>query len=367
MTTRLLEYNKILEELKKSSEFNFNLIEQSPQPILVCDINHTIIRVNPALQEATGYHPSELVGLKPPYPWWIRDNHVQMCEEKRKAAIEKRNVKFVEMFKRKSGELFWVEVTPTAVIIDDKPEHFLNIWTDITDRKKREEDIQRHLSELIKAQETQKRLISCELHDEIIPRLAALALKVQRMIQAKRQPNRNIIQLLDGLKANILEITNQLRNYCHELRPDVLEEFGLVVALETLLNEMRKDCDLALAFKVVGVENRMNSVVELGIFRIVQEGISNIVKHSGAQKASIMVIFNHNVVKLVISDDGRGFVGCDNLGDFALQGKLGLLGIRERVKPLNGTFSIKSELGRGTRIAVEIPCGANVDPNGLES
>ncbi len=130
---------KIEEEFKQSNEINFNLLEQSPHPIVVVGLDRTIIRVNKALERLTGYSSQEIIGLKTPYPWWIDQDPVVKSQRDRKAALERKGARFEERFRKKNGEIFWVEVAPMAIILDDKPQYYLYMWTDITERKHAEE------------------------------------------------------------------------------------------------------------------------------------------------------------------------------------------------------------------------------------
>ena len=138
------ERKQIEEELKESNQFNSSLIEQSPHPILVTDWDSTILRVNKALEQLTGYSSSELVGIKVPFSWYAEQDTKKKKDRDLKAALARRGQKFEEKFHKKNGGPFWVEVTPTTVIVDGKLKHYLNIWTDITERKRVEEELKRN-------------------------------------------------------------------------------------------------------------------------------------------------------------------------------------------------------------------------------
>jgi signal transduction histidine kinase len=108
------------------------------------------------------------------------------------------------------------------------------------------------------------------------------------------------------------------------------------------------------SLEIAGSERRLKLEVELGLFRIAQETLRNVKKHSGATKAVIRLKFTRSRVKLVVSDNGIGFELPEMLGDFAIKGKLGLIGMQERARLLNGKFSVKSHIGRGTTVVVEV-------------
>ena len=121
----------------------------------------TIIRANAALERLTGYSASELLGLKVPYPWWTDQTLAGKFERDKRAAREGKGLGFEERFKRKNGETFWAEVTPTAVVIDGKARHYLMMWTDITERKKAEQRIL-YLNDVLRAIRDVNQLITHE-------------------------------------------------------------------------------------------------------------------------------------------------------------------------------------------------------------
>ena len=131
----------IEEELKKGEQFNFNLIEQSPHPVIIIDLDRKVTRVNKALESLTGYPASEIAGLGAPYPWWTDQDTEQKSAQDFQAALACKGQHFEEQFRKKSGELFWVQTTPMAIIIDGQPQGYMNTWVDITKRKQLEEKL----------------------------------------------------------------------------------------------------------------------------------------------------------------------------------------------------------------------------------
>ncbi len=129
------------EALRESEQFNFNLVEQSPHPILVMKTDTTLVRVNPALEQLTGYSASELTGLKAPYPWWTEETPKDKIGRDFRAAKDGKGERFEEKLRNKSGEIFWVEIIPTAIILNGEHRYNLVISTDITERKQAEEKV----------------------------------------------------------------------------------------------------------------------------------------------------------------------------------------------------------------------------------
>ncbi len=147
LTAPEADYNWMEEEIRRSSGVNFNLLEQSPHPIVVVGLDRTIRRVNKALEKLTGYSASELIGITTPYPWWTDQDPKEKSSRDRDVALERKGQSFEERFRKKSGELFWAEVTPMAIVIDGKPQYYMNMWTDITERKHLEEELRQAAEE----------------------------------------------------------------------------------------------------------------------------------------------------------------------------------------------------------------------------
>ena len=135
----------------------------------------------------------------------------------------------------------------------------------------------------------------------------------------------------------------------------MLDDLGLLATLRWLVSESRERYGIEVDLRVVGVEQRLPPEVEFTLFRIVQEAVRNIERHSQAQKAEIDVEFGEGKIKVSVSDNGKGFKLSENLVDLVRTGKLGLAGMEERARLLNGSLRIESVPDKGTTVTVEIP------------
>jgi signal transduction histidine kinase len=147
------------------------------------------------------------------------------------------------------------------------------------------------------------------------------------------------------------------------LRPGELDYLGLPAALETLTVELSKR-GINANLMVTGTEVNISPEKKIAIFRIAQEACSNIRKYSRANMATIHLQYTSTKIKLIISDDGKGFQIPDSLSDLAHQGKLGLIGIEERARLSGGTFFIKSHPKKGTMITVALPISGGLNSQG---
>ncbi|MCX8125922.1 MAG: PAS domain S-box protein [Dehalococcoidia bacterium] len=332
------------------SEKNFRaLAEHSSDGILVMNFRGRYIYANRAAAEITGYRVDELLKMHVKaltHP----DEHYKILE-RAKQRREGRPIErqFETVFVRKDGKSLPVELALTRTVWYGQPSVIV-IFRDIVERKK----LRNYVTEVTKAQEEERKRISRELHDETIQSLAALALDIQAVTRVKPRLPKAVLERLEDLRRRTNAIIDGVRRFSYELRPDVLDQLGLIAALETLTNDLGKDTDIRAHVEVIGMERRLAPDLELALFRIAQEALRNVRKHSMATKVVITVAFEIDSVKLKVTDNGQGFEVADGLSDFVSRGKLGLVGMEERVRLFNGKLKIQSQPGKGTTILAEV-------------
>ncbi len=212
---------------------------------------------------------------------------------------------------------------------------------------------------LVDAQESERRAISMELHDEVGQSLSALLMDVDRLAAASR-PATPTRESLEKIKTQVENTVNVIRNMSLLLRPSMLDDLGLVAALEWQVREVTKRTGMFVDLAEENVSDSLPEEHRTCIYRIVQEALNNCSKHAHARRVQILVLQQSDRLTLSIQDDGRGF-------DAARVRGLGLLGMSERVAHLNGTLQIESQEGRGTALRIELPldgqpaAAANVD------
>jgi len=218
--------------------------------------------------------------------------------------------------------------------------------------QRKEEGRRQLLDKLITAQEEERRRVSRELHDEIGQSLTALIMNVgsaEAAIPPGSDALRRHLGEIQGLLAMTLE---EIRRLMVDLRPTLLDDLGLIPAIQWFAETHLARAGIEPVLKIGGPRRRLSPQVETALFRVVQEAITNIVRHSGAGRATVRLEFRDGVVAAEISDDGKGF------DPESARDGLGLLGMEERVTLLGGRWRIESGAGAGTRISIEIPLGA---------
>lgn len=206
-------------------------------------------------------------------------------------------------------------------------------------------------SQVITAQEEERKRISRELHDETAQSLTSLLVGL-RLLQGARNSDevRATATELRELTARTLE---EVRKLAVELRPTTLDHLGLVAALEWYSREYAGRLDAAVDFESEGLAERLAPEVELVIYRVVQEALTNIARHANATRVAIRLRFEEAAVEAVVEDNGQGFDVAEATS--SRERGLGLFGMRERVELVGGTFNINTRPGEGTSIRIRVP------------
>ena len=223
---------------------------------------------------------------------------------------------------------------------------------DITRSKKAEETLSDMTRRLIEAQEQERARIGRELHDDINQRLAMLSLELEQL-----QENPSEIQpRVKELRRQTAEISNDVQALSHDLHSSKLEYLGVVAGMKSWCKEFAERQRMQIDFKS-DVPSAVPLQIGLTLFRVLQEALHNVIKHSGARQVEVQLREDSSEIHLIINDSGRGFDP-----EAAYRGKgLGLTSMRERIRLVNGAISIESKRGGGTTIYVRVPLAADTN------
>jgi signal transduction histidine kinase len=208
---------------------------------------------------------------------------------------------------------------------------------------------------LINAQEEERQRISREIHDDLGNRIAVLAFSVHQVMKEGTKVSHSSMNQLNQVINDLTDLSNALRNLSHGLHPPLLRYVGICAALKRLCVEFEKTRSIRIDVVVPEEFPRLPDEVQLCIFRISQECLQNIAKHSGADCARVVLESTPGQVQLIVSDTGRGFIESDAMR----KGGLGLVSMKERVLCVGGCLEVKSSLGGGTEVRVGIPLQDN--------
>ena len=227
----------------------------------------------------------------------------------------------------------------------------LSIVRDITNLKRSEQEALELSGRLITAQEDERSRVARELHDGVMQELALLSIDLD--IFGAGAPNDPVWGegKTKELSSRVAGICGEIHRLSHELHPAILEQLGLVTAVRAICTEVDAAHDVGIVFKPINVPKLMPKDLSLSLYRIVQESLQNVVKHSAAAHVEVQLWTDDERLMLRVSDDGCGF----DPGTVGGQASLGLIGMRERIRLLNGDFSVTSSVGSGTLIEAVLP------------
>jgi PAS domain S-box-containing protein len=355
----LAERQRVEESLRLSEERFRSVAQTAGDAIITTDSRGEIVFWNDAAEGIFGYTAAEAIGQVLTFimPKRFREDHKRGLERivsTGQSGIIGKTVDRVG--RRKSGQEFPVELS-LASWKTKEGVFFTGIVRDVTRRKRAEEDI-RHLSrQLISAIEEERKRLARDLHDEFGQALTTLHFGVEALYNALPED-------LSGLKARcsesiklIQELGEDIRNISSELRPGMLDHLGLVPTLEWYIADFAKRVGgLHIDFQTVGLKERPDPEIEIVLYRILQEALNNIAKHSQAEHVDVLLTYSHPNLICTITDDGVGFEQTEGMLPFGTQKQgIGLLGMRERVGSVGGRVDIRSKSAEGTMIRVELP------------
>jgi len=190
-----------------------------------------------------------------------------------------------------------------------------------------QENLRFYLQQVTRAQEEERKRISHELHDEAVQALVVLSRQLDAFISRTKGLSEDNSLLLEGLRQQIDDLMRGVRRLSQDLRPAALDSLGLLPALEWLASDVAQYSGIATKVNVLGTQRRLPEEIELVLFRITQEALRNVWRHSKATQAEVVVEFDDRETRITVSDNGKGFNLPETIGDLARDGKLGLAGM----------------------------------------
>ena len=342
-------------ELRKSQKSYKDLFEGAYDAIWVHDLEGNIQAANKAAAELSGYSLEELLGMN--VKSFLSDESVGMAREVRDRLIKHQltDMPYEQRMIRKDGSEAICMLTTNLIIRDSEPNGFQNIARDVTEERRMHENLRYYLQQITRAQEEERRRIARELHDDTAQELVVMSRRLDNLISTVSNLSPQDVACLEELRQQTEKILDEVHRFSQDLRPSVLDDLGLLPALESLAHDLSEHFGVAMAMGVVGSVRRLPPETELVLFRIAQEALRNVGKHSEASKAWITVEFGDDKITLNIKDNGKGFNLPERIGEFTTAGRLGLAGMQERARLIGGNLTIESELNMGTTIIVEVP------------
>jgi len=359
---------KLAEEEARATEERFRTMVENVRDyaIYMLDPRGYITSWNLGAERIKGYLADETIGKH--YSLFFLPEHTERGDpglQLEFAAIQGR-YESEGWSVRKDGSRFWAHVIVTRLLDESgKLRGFSRITHDITERRRAEEDLHSYADRLrvtsrrlVEVQEAERRLLAGELHDRVGQNLTALGLNLS--IVASGLPAEDYPELAARLEESTLLVqgtVDAMRNVMAELRPHALDDYGLPAALRTLAASFSRRTGIQVAFQGDAPATELPKPVDLAMFRIAQEALNNVAKHSNADHVEIAVKRVNGLATLSVRDNGVGFdprrIGASNNG-----AGWGLLIMRERAEAVGAGFSLHAEPDAGVQVLVEYHVGA---------
>jgi PAS domain S-box-containing protein len=347
MMSDITERKRAEEALRESEEKFRSVFWAAGVGMVIVSPDGNFVGANTTFCEYLGYTEEELLG-KSVESITLRDDWSTFSLSEALAGTDSLR-RFEKRCLHKSGRIVYTESTASLIRSrDGKPRYFVGEVLDVTKRKQAEEALSTVNRRLIEAQEQERTRIGRELHDDVNQRLAMLAVELEQLQNNPSELENRVRKLLN--EAN--EISNDVEALSHELHSSKLEYLGVVAGIRSWCKEFGERQNIEIDFRS-DVATVPPFEIGICLFRVLQEALHNIVKHSGVKRVDVRLTEHSNQIHLRVSDSGKGFDV-----ESTMQGKgLGLTSMRERVRLVNGTIAIESKPMGGTTIDVRVPLG----------
>jgi PAS domain S-box-containing protein len=344
--------NALKRDRPRDSQEKFLMIaDKAPAMIWMAAADKRCIYFNQQWLDFTGRTLDEELG-----DCWIqgiRPDHKEKYLAAYEEAFEKRQrFKLEYPLRCADGGYRWVLNTGVPLFLEnDEFAGLIGSCIDISDRRAAEEILVDLGGRLINAQEEERIRIARELHDDLSQKIALLSIEIEQLAQLAPESVPEVGGGLRDVLIRVQEISSEIHRMAYELHPAKLDRLGLAAATLSLCKEVSRQQSVHLECAFKNIPDSLPRNISLCLYRVIQESLQNIIKHSGACNATLELYGSPSKIRLLITDEGVGF-DPESAGK---KGGLGLLSMRERLRVVGGTISIESQPLRGTRIDVAVP------------
>lgn len=331
------------------------LFTNASDAIWVHDMGGTIVIANQACEAMTGYAVSYLVGRN--VTEFLTPEALELARQVKARLLRGEQVeqRYDQRIKRRGGSEAIVQLATRLARKDGQVYGFQNMARDITEETRLRNNLRFYLRECLRAQEEERKRLACELHDDTAQILLLLSHEIDRLSSEVGWRRTDELQdEVERLHRLAQDVYDGVRCYAQALRPRILDDLGLVPALQWLVQETSGRSGIKIN-ATLPESSRLPPETQLVLFRIAQEALNNIQRHSNATEASVSLELRDDRVRMVVRDNGKGFDLPEQLTDFAGEDKLGLTGMAERAHLVGGQLNIVSRPGEGTLLRVEAP------------
>jgi two-component system NarL family sensor kinase len=336
-----------------SATFLRALIENSPIAVVVLDAQHRYILCNPAFEKLFQYTPKELASAH-------LDDLIagpEMAEQAGRLSrqvLQGKKVHELAQRRRRDGMTVDVEIYGIPLIVEGELTGIYGLYQDVSQRNEAQAAFRRMADRMESLQQEERRRIARDLHDSTSQELAVLNWNLTRLQGLVGDGDETLKQLVRSTREIASQCSSRIRSASYLMHPPLLGEEGLTTALDWLAKGFEERSGIQVALDVTPGLTRFRDEVEITVFRIVQEALTNVLRHSGSTTVRVSLYSHDRWLKLQISDHGEGRTrelmgqACDGISG------VGIRGMRERVEQLGGYFEVGCE-DQGTTVAATVP------------
>ena len=350
-----IENARFYREQQRTAQQYQDIFRNASDAIWVQDLEGNILRANKATAKLTGYSTEELThmnvarflseeGLDLAVEIWSKLLRGELIDE----PYEQRLI-------RRDGREAFLKLSSSLVLSDGQPVGFQHVARDVTEEQRMQENLRFYLQQVTRAQEEERKRIARELHDETAQSLVAISHQLEVLASNNKHLSADDMELLNNLREQVKNALQGVRRFSQDLRLPVLDDLGLLPALEWLTNNSEKEYGIKTELRAIGTQRRLSSEAEILLFRIIQEAVNNAGRHGKASWVEVTIKFDEDKIVATVRDNGKGFELPRTLGELARTGKLGLAGMEERARLLGGSLAVQSEPGKGTTVVLNAP------------
>jgi PAS domain S-box-containing protein len=346
---------QITEQLSLSEVKYRRLFELASDAIFVTDLSGKLIEVNRASAELMGDTIEEVLGTD--VRQYLSPDELETARQVRKHLLlgQPFSQPYEQKLIRNDKTEVILMLSSNLVRHGDEPPVFEHVARNVTKERRMQDNLRHYVQQITRIQEEERNRIARDLHDETAQALYALTRQLDNFIRSSTNLPGETTTFLKGLVEQIKTVSQEVRRFSQDLRPPLLDDLGLLSTIRWLTADMEHRTHIVIKLTVSGTERRLAPHVELAIFRIIQEALRNVEKHASATQIEVNVEYAAEKINISIIDNGKGFKLAGEVIDLPREGRLGLMGMKERVDLLGGKIAIASEANQGTTVLIELP------------
>ncbi|MDQ7830429.1 MAG: CHASE4 domain-containing protein [Desulfovibrionaceae bacterium] len=323
------------------------------------DFTSGALFIDPSLKALLGYQDAEIENSLEAWLGLVEPEDRQIVLEVSRDAQRDRAAEVIREYRlvHRDGGLRWIMVR--GLVQRDaagSPVRFLGTGVDVTELKLAEQSVRHLTREIITAQELERFRIARELHDNVAQDLSSLKISCETLFESFPKSDAALLERFSETSRMLQRAITFIREMAYALRPSNLDHLGFLSSVERFCADFGEKTGITARFLHTGMEGvSFDAEAEINLFRVIQEALGNVRRHSGATEVAVKIVASHPFIIVRVEDNGSGFDVSARMATAMEEKRMGLWGMRERIKLLGGTLRILSAPGQGTRIIAEIP------------